>query len=82
MLSEFTLNLMNISKKDLKNVVAVLNVGNVYELVNGNINGIEESVDLYKNNILYKKEEGKIYFYIGNLEREETLGISAQLMGR
>ena len=77
--SNFVLYLENISRQDLKNVVATFNVGQIYELSSGRVEIDEQDINA---EITYNSEEGKIYFPIGDMKAYDTATIYATVIAR
>lgn len=73
--TNFTLLLTNTSRKDMKNVVATLNVGDIYEYVSG-------TIDEKSENIEYIEEEGKIYYYIGDMAANQVVTLTTCVMSK
>lgn len=73
--TNFTLLLTNTSRKDMKNVVATLNVGDIYEYVSG-------TIDEKSENIEYIEEEGKIYYYIGDMAANQVVTLTTCAMSK
>ncbi len=74
MASNFELALRNTARKDLKNVVAVLTVGDIYEYKEGSISDLygEITSSGQDGKIEFKEQEGKIYFYVGDLDKDDV----------
>ena len=73
--TNFTLNVQNISNRDLKNVEAIFNVGKVYEFSSGKINGAD-------GDITFSPNDGKIYFKIPEMKKGETTVITTEVIAK
>lgn len=73
--SNFQLSIQNISKRDLKNVVAVFNVGKIYEYNSAMINDVAADAT-------YDSEEGKIYINIKDFEKDSIKVINVKVFSK
>lgn len=73
--TNFMLNLLNTSYKDLKNVVAVFNITDVYSYVSGQIDQNE-----LNSNITYDSSANKVYFNIGDMAAGDSAHIETKLL--
>lgn len=73
--TNFTLNVQNISGRDLKNVEAIFNVGTIYEFSSGKINDAD-------GDITFSSSDGKIYFKIPEMKKGETTVITTEVIAK
>ena len=70
--TNFTFIFRNISGQNLENVVAELNVGKIYHYQLGKIDGQD-------GNILFDEQTGKLSYYIGAMEDNQEIILTAQM---
>lgn len=71
--SNFSLILRNTSGKDLKNVVAVFNMGDIYEYQAATIENNTENIEV-------DSENGKINYYIGDMAKNQVVNLTAKVL--
>lgn len=75
MKSNFALILTNTSGKDMQNVIAVMNIGDIYTYQSGKIDGED-------GDIRVSSEEGKIYFTLGNMASGDSRVLEVWLVSK